>query len=131
LFNGIELSDRHPTVPPSTTISRENNLTRKDIRHIAVRLNNPILLLALERHDYHGMRWEQAMNEAIIELAKQNEYFLDQLISSKTGVKPTPMPVRTAPSSTEAVTSLQAPDHASEADSRQISSGHRFERFAS
>ena len=56
-------------------------MTRKDVKLIAARLNNPTLLLAIQRHDYHNKKWEDVMNEAVIELAKQNEYFLEKLVS--------------------------------------------------
>lgn len=69
-------------------------MTRKDVRRIAARLNNPILLLALERHEYHGVGWEQVINEAIIELAKQNDYFLDRLNTGRSSVVPPPNSVR-------------------------------------
>lgn len=58
-------------------------MNRKDVRAIAARLNNPILLLALERHSYHGISWEEAINGAVVELAKQNDYFLQQLVDTK------------------------------------------------
>jgi hypothetical protein len=75
-------------------------ITRKEVRLIASRLNNPILLLAIERHEYHGVAWEDAINQAVVELAKQNEYFLDQLITKGSELKgPRRSPPNTQPAS--------------------------------
>jgi hypothetical protein len=58
-------------------------MTRNDVKQIATRLNNPILLHALERHSIHGVPWEEALNAAVVELARQNEFFLNQLIKGR------------------------------------------------
>jgi hypothetical protein len=58
-------------------------MTRNDVKQIATRLNNPILLHALERHAIHGVPWEEALNAAVVELARQNEFFLNQLIEGR------------------------------------------------
>jgi hypothetical protein len=58
-------------------------MTRNDVKHIAARLNNPILLHALERHEFHGASWEDVINAAVVELARQNDYFLNQLIDGR------------------------------------------------
>ena len=66
-------------------------MTRKDVKLIASRLNNPTLLLAIERHEYHGLPWEDVMNQALVELAEQNDYFLEQLVTRRGAVKPAGM----------------------------------------
>ena len=76
-------------------------MTRKDVKLIAARLNNPILLLAIQRHESHDAEWEEVMNQAVVELAKQNDYFLEKLISRDEGLlsdKPTHRPYSIATS---------------------------------
>jgi hypothetical protein len=60
-------------------------MTRNDVKTIASRYNNPILLHALERFDHHGTKWEEMINAAVVELVKQNDYFLNKLIDGRLG----------------------------------------------
>jgi len=57
-------------------------MDRSEVKKVAVRLNNPALLKAFERMSVDRLSWEEAINEAAVELARQNDYFLNRLINS-------------------------------------------------
>lgn len=70
-------------------------MDRNEVKKVAVTLNNPVLLRAFERFAIDGITWEEVLNEAVVELAKQNDYFLNKLIDNHTdGANsiPTPAP---------------------------------------
>ncbi len=58
-------------------------MDRNEVKKIAARLNNPVLLRAFERMSVDQISWEDALNEAAVELAKQNDYFLNKLIAQQ------------------------------------------------
>jgi hypothetical protein len=57
------------------------HVTRAEVKRVAAQLNNPSLLRAIERFSSRELSWEQAMNWAVVEMARQNDYFLNRLIT--------------------------------------------------